>query len=380
MSKTVSFLAAAFVLIAVICSAGCITNDTSGNLVDTITITDAAGRVAVIPANSDNVAVTGSGSSRLIAYLEAVDKLSATDYYDNENKQERATDIRPYAIAYDELYTMANVGSAGGTPDAETLMKISPDYILYSTGVNPQEAVAAADELQAKTGIPVILFVSTDPVMNEELFEENLRMLGTILGKEERAKELLSGIEEIKADLQKRAAESSAKDKTIYVGGVAWKGSHGFDWTAPTYLPYIFLNVPNIAEGASSAGGVQVSKEQIIEWDSDILLVDLATLIAAGGGSIYELTNDPSYNAMTAVQEGEVYAVLPYTSMGTNVETALVDAYYLGTILYPDTFADVNIAEKTDEIFTLFVGENVYDHLNKNVEGLAFTKLDIPKL
>jgi hypothetical protein len=50
------------------------------------------------------------------------------------------------------------------------------------------------------------------------------------------------------------------------------------------------------------------------------------------------------------------------------------------TILYPDTFADVNIAEKTDEIFTLFVGENVYDHLNKNVEGLAFTKLDIPKL
>lgn len=378
--ETPSFLITAFVLIAVICSAGCITNDTSGNSGDTITITDAAGRVAVIPADSYNVAVTGAGSSRLIAYLDAVDKLSATDYYDNEDKQERTTDIRPYAIAYDELYTMTNVGSAGGTPDAETLMKIAPDYILYATGVNPQEVVATADELQAKTGIPVILFVSTDPVMNEELFAENLRMLGTILGKEERAETLLSEIDAIKTDLKKRAAESDSTSKTVYVGGVAWKGSHGFDWTAPTYLPYVFLDVPNIAEGASSTGGVQVSKEQIIKWDADILLVDLATLIAAGGGSIYELTNDPSYNAMTAVQEGDVYAVLPYTSMGTNVETALVDAYYLGTILYPDRFADVNISEKTAEIFTLFVGENVYDHINQNVDGLAFTKLDIPSL
>lgn len=374
MTKYPSILVIAFVLCAILASAGCITTDSPQNTDETITITDAAGRTAVIPANSHNIAVTGAGSSRLIAYLDAVDQLSATDYYDNENKQERTTDIRPYAIAYDELYTMENVGSAGGTPDAELLMKISPDYILYSTGTTPQDSIAAADELQEKTGIPVILFVSTDPVMNEELFAENLRMLGTILGKEQRAEELLSAIDSIRTDLKERADASSADEKTLYIGGVAWKGSHGFDWTAPTYLPYIFLDVPNIAEGASSAGGAQIAKEQIIEWDPDILLVDLATLIAAGGGSLYELENDPSYNAMTAVQKGEVYSVLPYTSMGTNVETALVDAYYLGTLLYPDTFADIDVREKSAEIFSLFVGEDVYDKLNENVEGLAFTQ------
>lgn len=374
MTKYPSILVIAFVLCAILASAGCVTTDSPQNTDETITITDAAGRTAVIPANSHNIAVTGAGSSRLIAYLDAVDQLSATDYYDNENKQERTTDIRPYAIAYDELYTMENVGSAGGTPDAELLMKISPDYILYSTGTTPQDSIAAADELQEKTGIPVILFVSTDPVMNEELFAENLRMLGTILGKEQRAEELLSAIDSIRTDLKERADASSADEKTLYIGGVAWKGSHGFDWTAPTYLPYIFLDVPNIAEGASSAGGAQIAKEQIIEWDPDILLVDLATLIAAGGGSLYELENDPSYNAMTAVQKGEVYSVLPYTSMGTNVETALVDAYYLGTLLYPDTFADIDVREKSAEIFSLFVGEDVYDKLNENVEGLAFTQ------
>ena len=374
MTKYPSILVIAFVLCAILASAGFVTTDSPQNTDETITITDAAGRTAVIPANSHNIAVTGAGSSRLIAYLDAVDQLSATDYYDNENKQERTTDIRPYAIAYDELYTMENVGSAGGTPDAEFLMKISPDYILYSTGTTPQDSIAAADELQEKTGIPVILFVSTDPVMNEELFAENLRMLGTILGKEQRAEELLSAIDSIRTDLKERADASSADEKTLYIGGVAWKGSHGFDWTAPTYLPYIFLDVPNIAEGASSAGGAQIAKEQIIEWDPDILLVDLATLIAAGGGSLYELENEPSYNAMTAVQKGEVYSVLPYTSMGTNVETALVDAYYLGTLLYPDTFADIDVREKSAEIFSLFVGEDVYDKLNENVEGLAFTQ------
>ena len=166
MTKYPSILVIAFVLCAILASAGCVTTDSPQNTDETITITDAAGRTAVIPANSHNIAVTGAGSSRLIAYLDAVDQLSATDYYDNENKQERTTDIRPYAIAYDELYTMENVGSAGGTPDAELLMKISPDYILYSTGTTPQDSIAAADELQEKTGIPVILFVSTDPVMN----------------------------------------------------------------------------------------------------------------------------------------------------------------------------------------------------------------------
>ena len=380
MSKIVSLLITVCALFAVLASAGCIAVNPSENTGDTLTITDAAGRVAEILANSHNIAVTGAGSSRLIAYLEAVDQLSATDFYDNENKQERATDIRPYAIAYDELYTMQNVGSAGGSADAETILKIAPDYILYATGTTPQDSVAAADELQEKTGIPVILFVSTDPVMNEELFAENLRMLGTILGKEERAEELLSAIDEIKLDLKERAAKSTAEEKSIYVGGVAWKGSHGFDWTAPTYLPYIFLDISNPAAGASNAGGAQIAKEQIIAWNPDVLLVDLATLIAAGGGSIYELSTDPSYNAMDAVQDGNVYAVLPYTSMGTNVETALVDAYYLGTILYPDTFADIDLAEKTNEIFTLFVGENVFDHLNANVEGLAFTKLTISTL
>ena len=106
----------------------------------------------------------------------------------------------------------------------------------------------------------------------------------------------------------------------------------------------------------------------------------MGALTAAGGGSIVELATDPSYNSMTAVQTGEVYAVLPHTSMGANYETILANAYYIGKVLYPEQFADIDPAEKADEIYEFVVGVPVYDQLNANVNNLSFTKLEIPLL
>lgn len=130
------------------------------------------------------------------------------------------------------------------------------------------------------------------------------------------------------------------------------------------------------------AGGTtenaKVSKEQILAWDLDILFVGLATLTVVSGGVIVELSTVPSYNAMKAVQNDAVYVVLPHTSMEANYETILADAYYIGKVLYPDQFADIDPAAKADEIYQFVVGVPVYDQLNANGNELAFTKLRIP--
>ena len=124
----------------------------------------------------------------------------------------------------------------------------------------------------------------------------------------------------------------------------------------------------------TSTGYAAVSKEQILAWDADIIFVDLGTMTAAGGRAIYELQTNPSYQKLTAVKTDEVYAVNPHTSMGTNHETSMANAYYIGTILYPEQFADIDPAEKANEIYKFIDGAPVYEQLKANLNNLSYTK------
>jgi iron complex transport system substrate-binding protein len=68
---------------------------------------------------------------------------------------------------------------------------------------------------------------------------------------------------------------------------------------------------------------------------------------------------------LTAVQESRVFSQIPFRSFAVNLETALADAYYAGTIIYPEQFADIDIEEKTKEIFEMLLGTNPYHDLKE---------------
>ena len=64
--------------------------------------------------------------------------------------------------------------------------------------------------------------------------------------------------------------------------------------------------------------------------------------------------------------------------MNVNHETSLANAYYVGKVLYPEQFADIDPAEKADEIYEFVVGAPVFDLLNANVNNLSYQKVEIP--
>ena len=86
-------------------------------------------------------------------------------------------------------------------------------------------------------------------------------------------------------------------------------------------------------------------------------------------------TNADFYNSLTAVKEGHVYSQISFRSSASNLETALADAYYGATILYPEQFADVDVEAKTGEIFEMLLGSNPYQDL-KNA-GYEFRPVTI---
>ncbi len=384
MKKILTILILIAMLAATIAVTGCVSSSGGEKQTGTetgtgtITITDVAGRTVTVPDNPSRIAVSGSGSSRYFGWLGVTDKMVAVDFQDS-NLLIRKAETRPYMIANPQIKELQVLGASKGIVDPELLLKANPE-VLFISGVSDTN-IQTANELTEKTGIPVVLFYSGDYVTNTAKVENSLRTIAKILHVDKRAEDIIKYFADTRADLEARAAKAEGTGKpTVYIGGVSYNGAHGIDGSDPTYYPFTVLSANNVASGlgsTASTGYAAVSKEQIIGWDPEIIFVDLNTMEAAGGGGIHELSTDPAYQGLTAVKTGKIYAVNPHTSMGTNHETSMANAYYIGTILYPEQFADIDPKAKADEIYTFVDGAPVFKTLKANMENLSYTKLEI---
>lgn len=344
------------------------TGDGSGTT-ETITITDSLGREVTVPKNPDSVVCSGSGTLRLLTYLEAQDKIVGVDDIEIE---EQEFEGRPYALANLQFKDYPLIGEYRGADDPEKIIACNPEVIFKS---NPTSA-SEIDELQDKTGIPVVALTYDSLSVNREDLYQSLTIMGEVMGKEDRAEEVIEFFDTNIADLNTRTESITEGDKkSTYVGGISYRGPHGFQSTEPSYPPFVFVNAYNVA-GEMGTEHADVAKEKIIEWNPDVLFVDLGTL-QTSPSAIDELKTDESYQTLDAVKSDEVYGVLPYNYYSSNFGSVIADAYYVGSVLYPDQFADIDPAEKADEIYTFLVGEPVFDELNAYYDNLGFTKIQL---
>jgi len=344
----------------------------------TVTVTDALGRDLAVPGKPEHVICSGAGCLRLLTYLRAQDRVVAVD--DMEGRRPKF-DARPYALANPRFKELPVFGQFRGHDTPELIVALDPQpRVIFKTfssmGTDPVE-------LENKTGIPVVTLSYGDLFGYRGDFYASLRTMARVMGREERAEEVIAFFEETIADLDERTANVPDEDrKTCFVGGIAYRGPHGFQSTEPTYPPFMFVNADNVAydpdKGIEDLQHADVAKEKIVAWDPDVLFVDVSTLQSdPRSGALYELENDPAYTGLSAVIAGEVYGVLPYNWYTKNYGSILADAYFVGKVLYPERFADVDPADKADEIYRFLVGEAVFDRLNEAFQGLAFERIPL---
>ena len=60
---------------------------------------------------------------------------------------------------------------------------------------------------------------------------------------------------------------------------------------------------------------------------------------------------------------------LPYNYYYTNIDIALCDAYYIGSIVYPDRFSDVDIVSRSNEVFDMLLGKDLYGAVAEEYYG-----------
>ena len=368
------------VLVLLTLAAGCTGTEAGpGGAGETVTITDAVGRSVAVPSSAESVVCSGSGCLRYLVYLQGQDLVVGVD---DQEKKEQAIEGRPYALAYGSQFkNLPLIGEFRGKDDPEKILGIGPDVIFRTSvpGTAYGTSIAEADRLQERTGIPVVALPCGSLRNDAEKAEMygSLRAMGEVLGKEDRAEEVIAYIEATIADLENRTGDiPDAEQKVVYVGGVSSAGAHGIASTEPAYPPFLWVHAKNVAAGLGTAHA-DVAKEALVDWDPEYLFIDAGTIQMDSGGAIRELKNDPALQGLSAAKEGRVYGVLPYNFYSANHETVFADAYFVGKTLYPDRFADIDPAKKADEIYTFFVGKPVFAEHNSEYENLGFTEIPL---
>ena len=357
-STTAFFLIGAMLVTGILLAAGCTAQSAPAVKTDTITVTDMANRTVEIQKDPQRIIGVGAGALRMISYLNAADRVVGVD--DREQKNYNTSGLgmpsgidKPYNLANPELATKPFIGSRYGDP--ELIAAQNPDVVFFTftTGKDAQA-------LQEKSGKPVVALVSGDIGKNKETFYQSLNLMAKILGKEERAKTITTYIDATIADLKSRTKDIPAgKRPTVYVGGIAYNGAHGFLSTDPAYAPLLMVNGNNVAASAGTGGQMMIDKEKLLEWDPDIIFVDEASY-----SLVKDDLKDPVYQSLTAVKNGRVYGVMPYNWYANNYDTVLADGYYIGKVLYPEQFSDIDSAQKADEIYTMLDGKPVYSNMS----------------
>ena len=354
MKKTILWLLCAALLAGVL--SGCQKAENK----DGRSITDGLGRQVVVPETIQRIVCVGVGALRYTCYMDAADLVVGVEDYETKPGMTR---LYQY-VNFDKFKDLPVIGG-NGEPYAEQILAVNPQVIVLSA-----YASVNADDLTAQTGLPVVVVPGSDTTLDEKAYA-TISILGELYGRRARAQELTQYLKNLEKDLAERTAEIADKP-SVYVGGVSYKGHHGFEGTEANYGPFTLIRAYNLADTTSQTGAFNIDVEQVLTWNPDIIFVDYNGLELIR----QDYAQRPAfYEGLTAVQEGEVYAQISFRSFASNLETALADAYYAGTVIFPEAFADIKIEEKVGEIFTAILGENPYPALKE--AGYAFAPVDI---
>ncbi|MCR4771184.1 MAG: ABC transporter substrate-binding protein [Oscillospiraceae bacterium] len=314
----------------------------------TRTVTDALGRAVELPAEINAIVPLGN-TPRMITYLGLADRVVGRGSMDAD----KITPLTAYAYANRDLWKdlpIVGTDSMGNTSYyPEDIILCEPDVILctYTEDI--------VNDIEAKTGIPVVA-VGQGTLFADD-YDQALRILAEACGVPERADEVVAYIDACLEDLDSRTADIPAEERPSVLSAAAtFKGAHGIEGVRLSDPVLDAVNADNVAAGSAVGKGssAEVDREQILLWDPDYIFCDY------GGVELVrqDMAADPDfYSQLRAYNNGHIYQHPSSTSYFSNLEVPLVNCYFIGSVLYPERFADIDLQAKAAEIYEFFLGD-----------------------
>lgn len=332
-----------------------------------ITVTDMIGRqVSVTPGSYKKVVCIGAGALRMYSYIGDVQLLAGVEDIDNATAPERPkmfdSVARPYVLAFGETFNKLPSCGVGGpmaqAAEAEKILSCNPDIVISEF-----EDVAKSDALQEQLGVPVITLGAGSNGVFDEKFAGSMELLGKVFAQEEKAAKLNKFVADEKAAIEAKVANIADADKpSVYICGLGNWGTTNHLMTAENYISFRVAGVKNVVSGLGIQGIGPIEEEKFVELGEkmDIIIMD-----AAAVKNIKPLYAEDKtmFETCKAWKNGEVYLEMAYNAYYTNYEIALINTWFIAKTVYPESFSDVDMTAKTNEVTKMFLGAELANEI-----------------
>ena len=317
-------------------------------------ITDMIGRAIEIP-NSFNKVVATSPPMTTVVYMIAPEKLTALNF-------EWTDDEKVYVPS--KYHGLPNIGGWYGTQDGsyEEFIASEPDIVIESIDEGGDGDLSTVNERQSKFGkIPVVAVNDTTSV---EKVDSSISFIGEVIGAQDNAKKLTDFNDKYLDEVHKKSSQISDKKNVYYA-----EGNDGLK-TNPSGSVHGQLidlvggnNVANSLSQGNTSSGVQVSIEQVISWNPDVIITTDPDFYA-------KVYNDSNWQSINAVKNHEVY-LSPQSPfkwfdrpVGANM---IIGVPWTAKVIYPDQYKDIDMVGATKEFYSNFYHYDLSDNQAKQI-------------
>ena len=329
--------------------------DATQKTAETREITDMAGRKVTVPTAENIESVFSAGPvAAIFLYMVAPDKLLGWNYELNDVEK---------SIILDKYQDLPNFGM-GDAVNYEAVIAANPTIAINSGKIN-DAMVSDCDALSESLGIPV---VAVDNELNNSA--EAFRFMGELLGVEDHAEELAQYAEQIFTDINALSDIPEEKKVSVYFGN----GEDSLE-TAPRGSQHAqildAINAVNVADLELGDGSrVQISAEQLLAWDPDVIVVNGEPKADKSGSSAAEdILSNPDYASLKAVQDQKVYGTpnAPFSWVDRPAgPNRLIGMRWFSALIYPE-YIKCDINEEIHKFFDLFYHVDLSDEQLENV-------------
>lgn len=305
--------------------------DTAGNV---ITLPNKIEKIAIVPIPWASIVYTLDGNGKRIVGMHP----SAKKSYDTEMFGKLAPELKNVNTSFvDNDFNM----------NMEEILKMKPDVVLVWDYQKKE-----IKQLKSMGITPVALKYGT-----LEDLQDGIEMLGNLLGKEAKAKELIKYHEETEKyfDSKKTGLAKVKKPKVLYLRDEDLKVA------ARRSANRIYVTMAGGENVANSVFGqwTNVTMEQIMEWNPDIIIMSNFSKFTPQDLYGNKLKGQ-DWSKITAVKNKAVYKAPAgiYRWDAPNGETPLM-LKWLGKTIQPTVFKDVDMNKEIKEFYKKFYNYDI---------------------
>ena len=326
-------------------SASAASTSASAAAADMRTFTDSCGRTVEIPKTINKIAASGT-TAQMVLLSIAPDQMVGLTNALNEGE------LKYLGSKLADLPVFGQIYGGKGNFNKEAIAAAGPQLII-DVGEAKKGIESDLDELQQQIGIPCVHIEAT-----LDTFDQAYALLGELLGKQDRAKELGDYFAKVYTDT-KAVIDAVPADQRVKVSYLL--GDAGLNTLAKgTYQAAIIdmcADNVSVVENAKGGGmGSEISFEQLALWNPD--------MIVFGPGSVYAAVGeDASWQSLDAVKNHNYFEVPgePYNWMSQPASiNQLMGLQWFARLCYPDQF-QTSISDVAKEYYKVVLGSELSD-------------------